>query len=59
MIQSESNSFTSCGKTSVNEIWKAWVKGGKRIGQDNMEESYSTPFGRPQMMGKAWGEEAE
>ena len=36
---------------------KCWVKGGGRIGQDKVEERYSTPFRRRQMMGKDRGEE--
>ena len=39
--------------TLVKEIWKVWVKSGKRIGLDKVEERYSKPFRRPQMMGKA------
>ena len=42
------------GKTRVKEIM--WH--GGRIGQNKVEEWYSVPFRRPQMIGKARAEDA-
>ena len=36
---------------------KCGVNGGGRIGQDKVEDRYSKPFQRPQVMGKALEEE--
>ena len=36
---------------------KSGVKGGGRVGQDKVEERYSKPFWRPQIMVKAREEE--
>ena len=46
-------------ETLYKEIWKVWFKGGRRIGQDIVEERNTKPFRRPQMMGKAGEEKVE
>ena len=47
------------GKTRVKGIWKCGVKNGGRIEQDQVEESYSKPFRRHEMMGKTRKEEED
>ena len=45
------------GKTLVKRYGKCGVKGGGRNGQNKVGKLYSMPFRRPQIIGKARGEE--